>query len=223
MRLRRFVQHVAEKLKLKSTWKFEIAAMLSQLGCVTLAPELMNAAYSGDRLSPVDQSKFDGHPAVAWEMLSRIPRLEAVAQMIANQNKPQYQVEARNAGEMQDIEFGIQLLQAGVTFEQYLGRGLSPTEAARRVRADLKGCDGAILQCLEDLAPSMPMHARECAVSDLAVGMTLQQDLSNSVGLLIVAKGQELTYQWIERLKGLSRLGVIGRRVTVLIPQSEAN
>ena len=51
MRLRRFVQHVAEKLRLESTWKFEIAAMLSQLGCVTLAPELMNAAYSGDRLS----------------------------------------------------------------------------------------------------------------------------------------------------------------------------
>lgn len=221
MRLRRFVQHVAEKLKLDSKWQLEIAAMLSQLGCVTLAPELMNAAYCGDRLSPDDQEKFDAHPAVAWEMLSRIPRLEAVAQMIANQNKPRYQVEARNSGERQDIEFGVQLLQAGVTFEQYLGRGLSPTEAARRVRADLKDCDGAILQCLDDLAPSMPMHARECAVTDLAVGMTLQQDLSNSVGLLIVAKGQELTYRWIERLKGLSRLGVIGRRVSVLIPQSD--
>jgi hypothetical protein len=69
----------------------------------------------------------------------------------------------------------------------------------------------------------MPMQVRECAVSDLAVGMTLQQDLCNSVGLLIMAKGQELTYQWVERLKGLSRLGAIGRRVTVLIPQSEVS
>jgi response regulator RpfG family c-di-GMP phosphodiesterase len=221
MRLRRFVQHVAEKLRLESTWKFEIAAMLSQLGCVTLSPELMNAAYSGDQLSQDEQRKFDAHPAVAWEMLSRIPRLEAVAQMIANQNKPGYKAEAKSSQERQDIEFGVQLLQAGMTFERYLGRGLSPTEAARRVRVDLNGCDGAILQCLEDLAPSMPMRARECAVSDLAVGMTLQQDLSNSVGLLIVAKGQELTYQWIERLKGLSRLGVIGRRVSVLIAQSD--
>ncbi len=223
MRLRRFVQHVAQKLGLGSTWKFEIAAMLSQLGCVTLAPELINAAYSSDQLSRGDQSKFDAHPAVAAEMLSRIPRLEAVVQMIANQNRPRYQVEAKNPAERQDIEFGVQLLQAGVTFERYLGRGLSPTEAAERVRADLKDCDSAILQCLDDLAPSMPMQARECAVTELAVGMTLQQDLSNSVGLLIVAKGQELTYQWIERLKGLSRLGVIGRRVSVLIPQSDVD
>jgi DNA-binding NarL/FixJ family response regulator len=222
MRLRRFVQHVAEKLKLESKWQFEIAAMLSQLGCVTLAPELVNAAYCGDRLSPDDQRKFDAHPAVAWEMLSRIPRLEAVAQIIANQNKPLDQIEAGSLGGKHAIGFGIQLLQAGVTFERYIGRGLSPTEAARRVRIDLKGCDGAILKCLDDLAPSMPMHARECAISDLAVGMTLQQDLSNGVGLLIVAKGQELTYQWIERLRGLSRLGVIGRRISVLMPQSDA-
>ena len=88
---------------------------------------------------------------------------------------------------------------------------------------DLKGCDNAILQCLDDLVPSMPMHARECAVTDLAVGMTLQQDLCNGVGLLIAAKGQELTYQWVERLKGLSKLGVIGRRVVVLVPEVDVD
>jgi hypothetical protein len=110
-----------------------------------------------------------------------------------------------------------------VAFDRYLGSGLSPTEAARRAGSDWKGCDAALVKCLDDLAPSMPMQVRECAVSDLAVGMTLQQDLCNSVGLLIMAKGQELTYQWVERLKGLSRLGAIGRRVTVLIPQSEVS
>jgi hypothetical protein len=223
MRLRRFVQHVATKLKLESAWQFEIAAMLSQLGCVTLAPELVNAAYSGDRLSADDQNKFDAHPSIAWDMLSRIPRMEAIAQMIANQNKRQFRIEAPTPSEKHDIEFGIQLLQIGVTFERYLGSGLSPADAARRAGSDWKGCDASLLQCLNDLAPSMPMQVRECAVSDLAVGMTLQQDLCNSVGLLIIAKGQELTYQWIERLKGLSRIGMIGRRVKVLIPQSEMN
>jgi response regulator RpfG family c-di-GMP phosphodiesterase len=215
MRLRRFVQHVAEKLELQSIWQFEIAAMLSQLGCVTLPAELMNAAYAGDRLSAEDQTKFDAHPAVAWEMLSRIPRMQAIAQMIANQNNPHPQVEARDQEEKQQIEFGIRLLQAGAAFERHIAHGLSPVEAARWVRADLKDCDAAILQCLDDLAPSVPTVSRECAISDLAIGMTLQQDIRNAVGLLIVAKGQELTYQWIERLKGLAKLGIIGRRVNV--------
>jgi hypothetical protein len=48
--------------------------------------------------------------------------------------------------------------------------------------------------------------------------MILQQDIRNGVGLLVVAKGQELTFHWIERLKGLSQLGSIGRRVTVQMP-----
>jgi CheY-like chemotaxis protein len=215
MRLRSFVQHVAQKLELHSTWQFEIAAMLSQLGCVTLPTELMNSAYAGDRLSPEDQKKFDAHPAVAWEMLSRIPRMQAIAQMIAKQNDPNPLVQGRNPEEKQQIEFGIQLLRAGATFEKHLARGLSPVEAAGWVRAELKNCDGSILRCLDDLAPGIPTTFRECAISDLAIGMILQQDIRNGVGLLIMAKGQELTFQWIERLKGLSKLGIVGRRVSV--------
>ncbi len=53
----------------------------------------------------------------------------------------------------------------------------------------------------------------------IAVGMVLQQNLFNSVGLLIVPKGHELTFQWVERLKGLSKLGVIGRKVKVWMPK----
>ena len=218
MQLRRFVKHVVNRLSFTSTWQYEIAAMLSQLGCVTLPADLINAAYAGDRLSSEDQKRFDAHPAIAWEMLSRIPRMEPVAQMIANQNNPCPTVRGRNAEEKKQIEFGIQLLQAGLTFERYLTRGLSPTEAAKWARSDLKTFDGAILGCLDDQVPSEPMVSRECAVADLSVGMILQQDIRNGVGLLVVAKGQELTFHWIERLKGLSQLGSIGRRVTVQMP-----
>ena len=223
MQLRSFVQHVAKTLKLKSSWQFEIAAMLSQLGCVTLPPELLNAAFAGDRLSPEDQKKYDSHPSVAWEMLSKIPRMAAIAKMIANQNSPSHRIEGVTAVERREIEFGIQLLQIGLAFEECLRRGMTPTDAARKVRASFKGGDLSILQCLDDMAPSVPMQARECAISDLAVGMILQQDLCNNAGLLLVAKGQELTYQWVQRLHSLSTIGVIGRRVRVWLPENSVN
>ncbi|MGA7341919.1 MAG: HD domain-containing phosphohydrolase, partial [Terracidiphilus sp.] len=205
MRLRSFVQHVAKKLELKSSWQFEIAAMLSQLGCVTLPSDLMNAAYAGERLSPEEQKKYEDHPSVAWEMLSRIPRMEPVARMIAEQNNPNPKIEARSAEEKHEIEFGIQLLRAGLAFENLLGRGLDPTEAVKKVQTFLKGVDKSILESLHDLTPSVPMIVRECAVSDLALGMILQEDLRNSSGMLLVVKGQELTFQWIERLKGFAQ------------------
>jgi CheY-like chemotaxis protein len=220
MRLRRFVQHVTGKLNLKNAWQFEIAAMLSQLGCVTLPPELMNAAYGGEPLTPEQQKKYDAHPSVAWQMLSRIPRMEAIAQMIAQQNNPAPQVEARTIDQKREIEFGIQMLRCGLAFEGWLGHGLAPADAVKKVRTTLKGIDSTILQSLDDLAPSLPMRPRDCVISELAVGMILQEDLHNSSGLLIVARGLELTFQWIERLKGFSQRGIIGKKVSVSMPQN---
>jgi response regulator RpfG family c-di-GMP phosphodiesterase len=103
MRLHGFVQHALRALKPESCWQFEIAAMLSQLGCVTLSPELMNAVHTNNRLTPEDQRKYHAHPSPAREMLSRIPRMEAIATMIANQNNPNFQVEARSVEEKREI------------------------------------------------------------------------------------------------------------------------
>jgi CheY-like chemotaxis protein len=219
MRLRRFVQQVAAKLELKAAWQYEIAAMLSQLGCVTLPPEVISAAFAGERLTPEDQKKFDAHPNVAWQLLSRIPRMEGIAQMIAQQNNPRPCVEARSIAEKEEIEFGIQILYTGLAYDSWLGRGLSAAEAVKRVRENLKVINGFIRLSLDDLESSVPMQLRECAVSELATGMILEEDLCNSNGLLIVAKGLELTDQWIERLKGFSQRGVIGRKVRVSMPQ----
>jgi CheY-like chemotaxis protein len=221
MRLRRFVRHVVRRLNLKVSWHFEIAAMLSQLGCVTLPPELINAAYAGDQLTPEDQKKYDTHPSVTWQMLSRIPRMETIAQIIAQQNNEVPLFEASSIEQKREVEFGVQLLRACLAFDGLLNRGLSPADAAMRVRASLRGIDNSILRSLDDLVPTVPMQTGDCAVSDLATGMILQEDLRNSNGLLIVGKGQELTFQWIERLKGFSQRGEIGRKVSVSMAQNE--
>jgi CheY-like chemotaxis protein len=47
MRLRRYIQHIAKALSLSNPWRFEIAAMMSQLGCVTIAPQTLAAVGQG--------------------------------------------------------------------------------------------------------------------------------------------------------------------------------
>jgi response regulator RpfG family c-di-GMP phosphodiesterase len=84
-RIARYVRHLVEKFALPSPWRFEAAAMLSQLGCVTLDPELIQAAYVGERLSAEDQARFAAHPQAARDLLVHIPRLEAIAWMISQQ------------------------------------------------------------------------------------------------------------------------------------------
>jgi response regulator RpfG family c-di-GMP phosphodiesterase len=87
-RARRYIHHVVTSMKLGNPWQYEVAAMLSQLGCVTLAPETIEAVYSGQKLPPNEQAQYDSHPSVAYALLSKIPRLEPLAWMIEHQNRP---------------------------------------------------------------------------------------------------------------------------------------
>jgi CheY-like chemotaxis protein len=220
-RLRRFVDHVAQKMNFKSVWKFEIAAILSQLGCVTLNPEIVAAAFAGEHLSPEDQKKYETHAAVAGKMLSQIPRMEAIAQMIACQKGPPAEIQSTNPEERQEIELGIQLLRTGLAYDDLLNRGFSAEEARRRVRT-LPGVAPAILAALADLDLELPMQIRECSIRELAPGMILREDLYTRTGLLIAAKGQDLSYAWIERLKGYLHRDAIAARVKVQLPQIRA-
>lgn len=47
LRVRRYIHQVATRMTLASPWRFEVAAMMSQLGCVTLHPETIEAVYAG--------------------------------------------------------------------------------------------------------------------------------------------------------------------------------
>jgi CheY-like chemotaxis protein len=219
MRLLRLVQHTAEKLKLKSSWSYEIAAMLSQLGCVTLGQDIVNAAYAGTHLTEHDQKKYDGHAAIAAQMLSRIPRMEAIAQMIALQGAPSIAITAATDEERQEIDFGVQLLRAGLAFDAFLSRGTSPQEACRQIRASAKGVDPLILATLDDLELDVPMQIRKCNMRELAVGMILQQDVYTSIGALVAPKGFELSNAWIERLQSYARRDVIPAQIIVQMPR----
>jgi response regulator RpfG family c-di-GMP phosphodiesterase len=87
-RARRYIHHVVTLMKLGNPWQYEVAAMMSQLGCVTLPPETIDAVYSGEKLSANEQTQYDAHPRVAYDLLSKIPRLEPIAWMIEHQNQP---------------------------------------------------------------------------------------------------------------------------------------
>src|ERR1039457_5552688 len=126
-RSRRYIHHIVTAMKLGNPWQYEVAAMMSQLGCVTLAPETIEAVYSGQKLSANEQAQYDAHPSVAYALLSKIPRLEPIAWMIEHQNRP-----AAQAGdtEMADMRLGAEILRLVLAYEQAIHKGTSRTEAA---------------------------------------------------------------------------------------------
>lgn len=164
-RLERYVAHVARVMGLPSPWRFELAAMLSQLGCVILDPETMDAAYNGKPLSPVDQSHYNSHPEVARRLLENIPRMEPIAWMIAHQHQSA-PIQGDIAGrENADLRLGAAILRVTVAFDELLRQGKSRTEAAHRLTKRFKNLDAKIFYALVELEPDIEeVEKRTCSI-----------------------------------------------------------
>ena len=104
-----------------------MAAMMSQLGCVTLHPETIEAVYAGRPLPPDEQKRFDAHPGVARDLLSKIPRMEPIAWMIAHQNDSRAGRWRRHReSATADMRLGANMLRATLAFDELVSKGLSP-------------------------------------------------------------------------------------------------
>jgi response regulator RpfG family c-di-GMP phosphodiesterase len=220
IRISRCVRHLAARFHLPSSWSFEAAGMLSQLGCITLDPELIRAAYVGTHLLPENQTRFEAHPNAARDLLANIPRLEPIAWMISQQltrgtpQKPP-QVPELHA---EVLVFGAKMLRVAVAFDNLRMRGASNQEAVEQLRYRSNEFDRELIDALADMkSEESKMELRKVPISTLSVGMILQQDVRNRAGLLVVAKGQEVTRPLLARLEHFSLAQLIDNEIMALV------
>lgn len=212
-RARRYIHHVVTSMKLGNPWQYEVAAMLSQLGCVTLAPETIDAVYKGDTLPPQEQAQYDSHPNVAYQLLSKIPRLEPIAWMIRHQNRAVSQSE--NA-ELPDIRKGAEVLRLVLEYEQATHQGASRTEAAHTLARQNSEMGPEFFAALVALDPNAEEgQVKRGSIDELYAGMIIQQDVQTNGGSLLVSTGQEVTPTVISKLKNFHARGSIDGYVKV--------
>jgi FixJ family two-component response regulator len=217
-RARRYIHHVVTALQLSNPWQYEVAAMLSQLGCVTLAPEIVDAVYRGDTLNPAEQAQYDEHPSVASALISKIPRLEPIAWMIGHQNRP---ITEKEAEEDAEVRRGAEILRLILEYEQLTHRGVSRTESAHRLALKNRQFSPKFFETLVMLDPNAESsEIKKFRIDDLTPGMILQQEVRTRSGLLLVSRGQEVTPMLIFKLKNSYGRGDISGEVVVSISKS---
>src|SRR5207253_6047133 len=59
-------------------WHVDLAVMLSQVGVITLPPNVLERMEANEAISPEEQAMVDRLPALAEQVLAGIPRLEEV-------------------------------------------------------------------------------------------------------------------------------------------------
>jgi CheY-like chemotaxis protein len=230
LRLRRYVLHVVAKLKKELPWRFEVAAMLSQLGCITLDSDVLNAVCAGGKLSHDEQARYDAHPLAAWKLLSRIPRMEAIAWMIAQQNGSAPSANLTAPQEKDDAEWGALLLHLLNRYDHLLNREAGHAQALMQLRTKADAPELQVLDAMSDLeVSSVGAEVHTCEILRLVEGMVLQEDIRTTNGALfintnsgalldgalIASKGQNLTLPLIVRLHALCQRGTIPMTVRV--------
>lgn len=226
VRVKRLVSELASRLGIEERWPIEVAAMLSQVGCITLPPETVEKLYRSAALETTEQASVDRLPALAARLIADIPRMEPVRQILTEQGP--HSTGAVEPGDVRrpvTLSLGARLLRIALDYDALQCRGLPPSVALGTLRGRMPAYDPAALEALTGLIGGAESECEvlELRVSGLHAGMILAEEVRMRSGGLLVARGQEVTESLIERLRNFSAgnginepLRVIARTVPVL-------
>jgi response regulator RpfG family c-di-GMP phosphodiesterase len=218
-RVRRMATRVGEALSIDNLWELEIAAMLSQLGCVTVPTGIIEKVSRGEELSAQERSVYQQHSELACNLLRNIPRLETVADTIRYQSQhldgTGFPGDGRSG---QALPLGARILKAVLDLDTETALGADPIEAIHALKRHPGHYDPDVLTALE------PLVVKDCGldvisvnVADLSEGMLFAADVRSTTGQLLVAKGQEITASL--RLKLIAMNGALREPLSVTFPQ----
>ncbi|HEX4230096.1 MAG TPA: response regulator [Bryobacteraceae bacterium] len=186
---------------LPNQWEFEIAGLLSRLGHIAVPTDILEKRSRGDELSECESHLFASGPAFAASLITKIPRLEFVARIVAAQDLPLTDWPIwQPLQEMDRFIVGSQLLHVSTLWnlfkikEQPMSIFLWDLQTRRIAPALIKSAEKLKL-------PERVLKVRVIRASELESGMTLASDLMSDNGLLLLAKGSSLSPVVVECLK----------------------
>ncbi len=221
-RICQYVRHIAGQLGLPDTWQYEIAAMLSELGCLTLTPDLLEAIHAGEELTPENEKRYSQHPQIGHDLLARIPRLELVAEMILKQNEMPVDASQSLTPASESVRRGAQMLKVSLAYDRLLSGGSERQEALAALSRKPTQYDAKIVAALRDFKPNR--GATECRaidVRDLRAGMILNEDLRSNAGILLAAKGHEVSQALLKAVRNFAEHGAVKGTVLITVEMRE--
>jgi CheY-like chemotaxis protein len=213
-RIKRLALQLAEQASLPSSWELEAAALLSQIGYVSLPVELVEKAVNGESLNADEVLLLGETPKVTQGILARIPRLENVASILAYANRPDVTSEPRDP----EVAANASVLMNVLEFDALMSRGEDAETAIATLRARFRPKNGpmlAHLATLQGTAPAGP-QLREIRLRDVTPGMILMEDLRTDLGTLLVSRGYEISQSFIDRMRNFGP-GLLEERVRVQV------
>ena len=203
VRLKRYVSQISGVLDVPNHWDVEVAALISQLGCVSLPPTLVEKMHAGSSLALEEQALVDGLPAAAVAFIADIPRLDTVREILRHQNTDFNAADAGRSGSTSSkIPLGSRMLRLADDLDRLLAVGMPVGLALGNLRARQNMYDPKVLDALRRaLSSEGEPGVRRVRFRDVQEGMVLASDVTGPNGLLLGARGQEVGPALMSRLR----------------------
>jgi DNA-binding response OmpR family regulator len=216
--IRDIVLRMVTQIVVADPWQYELAARLCLVGCMALPEEIFEKAYGGGELTPDEDQIFRSHPESAASLLSNIPRLEGVAEMIRRQQNPDSEPSVS-----EQIGQGAYMLNMALELDQKVYRGIAPHSALAQLRMADR-FDQHLLDALKDYSPTLAeFEVLQLPIRKLHAGMVLNEDVLSKDGHLIILRQETvLTRTWIERLLNFEKVRGVQETASVRVPRLAA-
>nr|WP_320012505.1 response regulator [uncultured Desulfobulbus sp.] len=222
-RLKNFSRHMARGLRPQQRMLVEMAAVLSQLGCLNLSQETMMLYDGGGVIGQEDNIRIREQFDVASRLLMHLPRFEVIIEILGLLQKSPHQFPAYDDPEMQEtIPLCSRILQTAIGLDLLLSTGKSPDEALNQLRADQPFYDPALVDRLNDF--SFELHNEVLLyvrASELTPRMILAEDIRDKDGTLLATKGQPMANPLLTYLHKVHRRIGLPEPIGVFLPLQE--
>ncbi len=218
-RLKRLALELAARQGRPDYWQLEAAALLSQLGYLSLPAELVDKLYAGAKLTPEEKTAMDAVPHTARRLLSHIPRLEPVLQMLDGLHAPA----AQQTKLPEELALGARILALVLDYDALVTQAHSEKDAVDTLKARGERYDQKLVETLAQVvgAPLTAEEIRELPLRDLLLGMTLLNDVRTEKGVLLVSNGFEVSASFLERMRNFTP-AVLNTPVKVIVRPPKA-
>ncbi len=217
-RIHRMVVELYKAMERPLDWEVEVAAMLSHLGCVTVPSETLEKAIAGEHLYWEERRLLRRHPRVAYDLLAPIPRLDRVREIIRWQNatlepeeeeqeQPESLDPTEEPPEAPKIPFASRALKIAIDFDTLEASGLVRRDALQSILERKGQYDPEVVAALRRvMGEAGNALAQALYVKDMRTGMILSEGVTTRDGLLIVARGTEISPALLEKLRSWAEL-----------------
>jgi len=218
-RIRRKARELASLVPDVKLWELETAALLSQLGCIRLPPQLLDKVAHGKALNAEERAEFAAHATVGAELIARIPRLEYVAQIVLYQNK-NYDGSGwpHDDAKGDRLPLEARILRTVMIHDELASQGLSEVKIIADLTQTKGRIDPGLLAALEQSARGASSSSeRRVLPNELEAGMILKEDVKTDSGTMLLCRGAEVTQGFREHLKKLQESGLVTKRFLVAV------